>query len=103
MSSSLNTAITAGAALCAVIGLVLLAARVARWLGFGRQAPLRMRPQARLMAQASLPLDRIRTVHIIRCDGREVALLTGGSTDLLLGWLPDDRSDAPATVAGAGA
>lgn len=102
MTSSLNTAITAGAALCAVVGLVLLAARVARWLGFGRPAAPRMRMQARLVAQASLPLDRVRTVHIIRCDGRDVALLTGGPADLLLGWLPDEPGDAAAPVVEAG-
>ena len=102
MTSSMNTAITAAAALCAVIGLVLLAAWVARWLGFGRAAPARLRTQARLVAQASLPLDRVRTVHIIRCDGRDVALLTGGPADLLLGWLPDEPRAAPTAMVGAG-
>lgn len=103
MTFSLNTAITAGAALCAVIGLVLLAARVTRWLGFGRPARSRLRLQARLAPQASLPLDRTRTIHIIRCDGRDLALLTGGSADLLLGWLPEVPSDASVTIAGRGA
>lgn len=111
MTSSLNTAVTAGAALCAVIGLVLLAARVARWLGFGRPAAPRLRTQARLAPQASLPLDRVRTIHIVRCDGRDLALLTGGPADLLLGWLPGAPGDGPsgaqgdtrAAVAGHGA
>lgn len=100
MTSSLNTAITAGAALCAVIGLVLLAARAARWAGFGRPAPLRLRKQVRLAPQASLPLDRVRTIHIVRCDGRDLALLTGGPADLLLGWLPEAPGDATPAIAG---
>ena len=104
MSPIFNTVLSATAALCVVLGLVLLAARAARWLGLGRPAPPRARSQQRLAAEASLPLDRVRTVHIIRCDGRELAVLTGGPADVLLGWLPDQPVPAPRAVPqGAGA
>lgn len=101
MPTSLNTVLSAGAALGAVLVLVMLAAHAARRFGLARPAPPRTRSQSRLAAQASLPLDRARTVHIVRCDGRDVAVLTGGPADLLLGWLPEPP--APALQPGAGA
>lgn len=92
------TILSAIAALGAVVALVLLAGRAARWTGL---APRRVDPgrdPARLAVQASLPLDRTRTLHLVRLDGRDLALLTGGPADLALGWLPGPgtaREDAP--------
>lgn len=96
MLPALNTALSAAAALGAVLGLVLLAARAAAWSGLARPTARRVRGEARLVLQASLPLDRQRTVHIVRCDGRDLALLAGGSADLCLGWLPERAAPAEA-------
>lgn len=85
---TIDTLVSATAALGAVLGLVLLSAAAARRFGFARPGPPRSRTHARLAIQASLPLDRLRTVHIIRCDGRDLAVLTGGSSDVALGWMP---------------
>ena len=41
----------------------------------------------RLAARESLPLDGRRRLHLVACDGREVLLLTGGTTDVVVGWL----------------
>ena len=104
MSPSFNTVLQACTALGVVLGLILLTARAARWLGLARPAPPRSHGQARLVAQASLPLDRLRTVHVVRCDGRDVVLLTGGTTDVLVGWLPEAQGPTPHLApGGAGA
>ena len=31
---------------------------------------------------------------LLRCDGREALLLTGGAQDVMLGWLPAPAEDA---------
>ena len=83
MSLSFSSLLPALAALAAVLALVLLAGRAARLTGLARSAPGR-----RLSVQDSLTLDRVRRVHIIRCDGRDVLVVTGGGADVVLGWLP---------------
>ena len=78
------TAILAAlAALCAVLGLVLLGARAARASGLGQVGAGR-----RLILQEALALDRDRRLHVVRCDGQDLLLLTGGGSDLVVGWLP---------------
>jgi len=77
----------AGAALCGVLLLLWLAARGVRATG------LTKREGRRLAVQEVLALDSRRRLLLLRCDGREMLLLTGGGQDLSLGWLP--RPDAP--------
>jgi len=72
-------------ALLGVLGLIVLLARGARRLGLGGVGP---RPGRRLAMQEVLPIDARRRLLLVRCDGREVLLLTGGGQDLALGWLP---------------
>ena len=60
-SSSILSAI---AALVAVLGLVWLAGRMARFGGLAR-----------------------RRLHLVRCEDRRVLVLTGGAQDLVIGWL----------------
>jgi flagellar protein FliO/FliZ len=75
-----------------VLGLILLLARGARWLGLGDGGP---RPgRRRLGLQEVLPLDGRRRLVLLRCDGREALLLTGGAQDVMLGWLPAPAEDA---------
>jgi len=84
MPSPAITLLTAIAALGAVLALIWLASRAARWGGL-TQRPTGAR---RLTVQDTLPLDTGRRLTLVRCDQREVLLLTGGSHDLVLGWLP---------------
>ena len=75
--------LTALIALVAVVGLVVLAGRVARACGLARA-----RTGHRLAICETMALDRTRSLRIVRCDGRELLLLVGGGSDVLLGWLP---------------
>lgn len=70
-------------ALAAVLLPLWLLARALR----GRQA-LRGAGR-RLRLEETLALDARRRLLIVRCDGRDALILTGGGQDLLLGWLPE--------------
>ena len=83
MPLPLTSILTAVAALAAVVGLVLLAARAARAAGLAQ-----LRKGQRLAVLESLPIDRTRSLRIVSCDGRELLLLVGGGSDVVLGWLP---------------
>lgn len=87
MLPSLNTILTAVAALAAVIGFILVAARFART----RVLP---RPEGTSMAVSEvIALDTGRRLHLVRCAGRDVLLLTGGPQDLVVGWLPSGEAE----------
>jgi flagellar protein FliO/FliZ len=84
-SSSILSAI---AALVAVLGLIWLAGRMARFGGFARRPA-----SGSLVVQDVLALDTRRRLHLIRCEERHVLLLTGGAQDVVVGWLePGDRA-----------
>lgn len=83
MSSFLQTALTAAAALGAVLGIILLVGRGVR--------AFRLTPNLagrRLRLRESLALDRTRRLQVVSCDGRDLLLLTGGGSDQVVGWLP---------------
>jgi flagellar protein FliO/FliZ len=83
MASPIATTLTALAALAVVLGLVWLASRAARWGGLvPRVTGLR-----RLAVLDALALDSRRRLTLVRCDDRSVLLLTGGTQDLVVGWL----------------
>ena len=85
-SSSILSAI---AALVAVLGLVWLAGRMARFGGLAR----RPASGGTLVVQDVLVLDARRRLHLIRCEERRVLVLTGGAQDVVVGWLePKDRA-----------
>jgi flagellar protein FliO/FliZ len=99
MNPDVMRVIGAGMALLTVLGLVMLAGRLARrWgLGGGWTGPGRGRAgtgsQGRMLTAAeSIALDPRRRLHLIRCGERQVLLLTGGSQDLVIGWLPSRES-----------
>ena len=75
--------LTAGLALLLVLGLILVLARLLRASGLAPQTK-----GQRLKVQEVLAVDARRRLLILRCDGREVLLMTGGPQDLCLGWLP---------------
>ena len=72
-------------ALAAVLGLIWLAARLARAGGLAR-----VPKGARLRVVETLALDARRRAVLIALDGREVLLLTGGANDLLISVTPAD-------------
>ena len=47
-------------------------------------------PQAgkRLRVEESVALDTRRRLILVRCDERALLLLTGGTQDQIVGWLP---------------
>ena len=86
MSIPYTSLLTAFIALAAVIGLVFLAGRVARTTGL-----VRAQNGKRLAVRETIAIDRTRSIRIVVCDGRELLLLVGGGSDVLLGWLSDQE------------
>lgn len=82
------TALSSAAALTVVLGGLVLTLRGARAAGLARGAG------RRLQIEDTIALDARRRLVLLRCDGRMVLLLTGGTQDTLIGWLPE-RSDTP--------
>ncbi len=83
MSALLQVILTTGAALGAVLGLIVLAGRGARMLRLARPTAGR-----RIVLREALALDRTRQLHLVECDGRELLLLTGSATEQVVAWLP---------------
>jgi flagellar protein FliO/FliZ len=82
--------LTAIAALVAVLALIWLAGRAARFSGMAqRPASGRL-----LEVQDVISLDARRRLHVVKCEDRRVLLLTGGTQDLVVGWL--DQKEPPA-------
>lgn len=88
MLPGFSTILTAAAALAAVLGFILVAAR------FARTRVLPRRAGGSLTSREVLALDSGRRLHLVRCEGRDVLLLTGGPQDVVVGWLPN-REAAP--------
>ncbi len=84
MHDSISSLLTAGAALIAVLAVILLSGRVARRFAaiprLGRRTP-----GTRLAITETIALDQRRRLHLISCDGAEFLLLTGGTTDVVIG------------------
>lgn len=88
-------------ALGIVLALVWLAGRLAprilgarfQAMGFtalhARTAGLRPAGGGRLARLETVSLGPRHRLHLVRCDGRDVVLLTGGPQDVVVGWLPD--------------
>lgn len=81
---SIDTLMMAGGALAAVLALILLAQRVARWGGLAARAP---GGGGRLGLVEAVALDPRRRLCLVRCDGRHVLVLVGGAQDLVVGWV----------------
>lgn len=83
MSALIQTVALAGAALAAVLGMVVLAGRGARMLRLAQPATGR-----RLVLGEVLALDRTRRLQLVSCDGRELLLLVGSGSEQVVSWLP---------------
>lgn len=78
------------AALLFVLALVWLAGRMARFGGLARRRPGGNGP---LAVEDVLAIDVRRRLHLIRCERRRLLLLTGGSQDIVVGWVdPEDAT-----------
>ena len=78
-----DTVLTSAGALAAIVLPLWLAARLLRPGGRGRGAG------RRLTVEEALALDARRRLLLVRCDGRELLLLTGSGQDAVIGWLPE--------------
>ena len=88
-----SLSIKALAALGAVVLLAFAALRALRAAAPGAAIPGGRR--RRLAVQEVLPLDPKRRLVLVRCDGRELLLLTGGAGEVSLGWVPPAPGEAP--------
>jgi flagellar biogenesis protein FliO len=75
-------------ALALVLALIALAHHAVRG-GWIRLPASPTGTSRRLSVVETLPLDTRRRVTLLRCDNRHVAILTGGTRDLVIGWLPE--------------
>ncbi len=78
-----TTILSTVTALLAVLALIWLAGRMARFSGLSR----RPAGGGSLVVQDVLVLDTRRRLHLIRCEERRVLVLTGGAQDVVVGWL----------------
>ncbi|HTI80605.1 MAG TPA: flagellar biosynthetic protein FliO [Acetobacteraceae bacterium] len=83
MFGNTTSILTAAGALAAVLALIWLAGRLARFGGIA-QRPTGNRV---LAVQDTLPLDQRRRLYLVSCDQRRVLLLVGGTQDVVIGWL----------------
>lgn len=94
MLPNLSTLLSALAALLAVLALIWLASRGARLVGF-RPPPAKGRM---LHVLDSIALDSRHRLHLVACKDRHVLLLTGGASDLVVGWLVQAADPVPDTT-----
>jgi flagellar protein FliO/FliZ len=88
VAGNLTMLLTATAALAGVVGVILLIGRVLRHTSFGKpQSSARL-----LVVKDTVSLDARRRLHLIEHGDRSVLLLTGGETDIVVGWLDAPRS-----------
>jgi flagellar protein FliO/FliZ len=77
----MNQWISVAGALALVLGLLWIVARLARLGGLATTGPRRIR-----VVEAT-PVDSRRRAVILRVDGREALLITGGPQDSFIAWL----------------
>jgi flagellar protein FliO/FliZ len=75
--------LSAALALAGVLGALALVLRGLRAAGLGRAEG------KRIGVVEAVALDGRRRLLLLRCDGREMLVMTGGPQDVALGWLPE--------------
>jgi len=78
----------AGLILAGLCAALLLVPRLVRTIGLDPAS----RPGRRLAVIEATAIDPRRRLVLARCDGRELLLLVGGTTDTVVGWLPAQHS-----------
>jgi len=93
-TDALSSVPAAIAALAAVLALVLVLARMARrgLLPVSGLLPARKPGTRRLAIQEAVALDSRRRLCLVSCDGHSLLLLTGGTQDAVIGWLPWEQT-----------
>ena len=87
VGDSLTALLTSAAALAGVLGMILLIGRVLRATSLGRPAA----SGRSLILKDTLALDARRRLHLVQHGDRAVLLLTGGSNDIVVGWIDGPR------------
>jgi flagellar protein FliO/FliZ len=87
MADSLSTLLTSAAALAGIVGAILLIGRLARFTSLGKAAS----SGRSLVLKDTLALDARRRLHLVQHGDRAVLLLTGGSNDIVVGWVDGPR------------
>ena len=85
---SITTLLTASVALAGILGLILLIGRALKYTSFARPGS----SGRLLVVRESIALDARRRLHLVQHGNRMVLLLTGGESDLVVGWV-----DGPAS------
>lgn len=70
------------------LGFLPLIAALVRWYLSDRLRKPSGTARALKVAE-TVALDPKRRIHLLDCQGKRVLLLTGGTQDLVVGWLPD--------------
>jgi flagellar biogenesis protein FliO len=87
MVVGVSTILTAVAALAAVLALIWLAGRLARFGGMAQRAA----KGGPLAVRDVLVLGPRHRLYLISCDQRRILLLIGGAQDTVVGWV--DREE----------
>jgi hypothetical protein len=83
MADSLIALLTSVAALGGIVGVILLIGRVLRHTSL-----VRPRSSGRLLiVKDTIALDARRRLHLVQHGDRQVLLLTGGASDIVVGWV----------------
>jgi flagellar protein FliO/FliZ len=83
MADSVIALLTSVAVLGGIVGLILLIGRALRYTSLGKP-----RSSGRLLIVTdTIALDARRRLHLIQHGDRSVLLLTGGASDIVVGWL----------------
>jgi len=88
MVDSLTALLTSVAALGGIVGVILLIGRMLRFTSFARPAA----SGRSLVVKDTIALDGRRRLHLIQHGDRAVLLLTGGASDIVVGWLDSAKS-----------
>jgi flagellar protein FliO/FliZ len=90
MGITSSSILTVAATLVAVLALIWLAGRAARFSGLARRPA-----SGRLLSvQDVIALDSRRRLYLIECQDRRVLVLTGGGQDVVVGWPGEHPPDA---------
>ncbi len=79
--------LTMAGGLALALALVLVVAWLARAFGFASAAGsvrIGAGRERRLALSETIALDTRRRLHLVRCDGRDILVLTGGGQDVML-------------------